>query len=120
MGEVISKSVDTQVAHHCALLQLRCQDRIVQSDNFAAAWNLANEKQQKECLRLLRRMKTDKLKRWISEILFEDLSAQRVVVLRRLASNYHVKGYCNMDKEALLKAIQQRGIPYGKSESDSK
>lgn len=106
---------DLQIKHHFALLQLRCQDRIVRSDNFAEAWIIADVEQRRACYRLLRRLELEKLKKWISTILFEDLSAQRITVLRRLASNHRIPNYCNMHKDELLEVLVLKGVSLGKS-----
>lgn len=106
---------DFQIRHHSALLELRCQDRLVQSEHFTAAWDIADTKQQKACYRILRKLKVDELKLWIADILFSDLSVQRVRRLRQLASNHRVPNYCNMQKGELLKILTSRGISYGKS-----
>lgn len=103
-------SEDLQINHHFALLELRAQDRIVQSDLFVEAWNFANIKQRRACHRLLRRLEIIKLKIWISSTLSTDLSAQRIRTLRQLASNHRISGYCNMSKAKLLKILLSKGI----------
>lgn len=108
-------SDDIQIIHHNALLTLRCQDRIVQSEYFTAAWDAADNMQRKACHRLLRKLKVDELKIWIANVLFSDLSVQRIRALRRLASNHRVPNYCNLSKEELLEILKSKGITHGKS-----
>lgn len=103
-------SKDLAIKHHFTLLELRCQDRIVQSDLFADAWNAADDKQRRECYRLLRKLKIDELKEWVDRL----TDSQSIRVLRQLASNNCIKGYCNMSKIKLLKILLSKGITYGK------
>lgn len=106
---------DLQIKHHIALLEMRCQDRLVQSDNFVAAWEVANVKQRRTCYKMLRKLKVDELKIWIANVLFSDLDAQRIKSLRQLASNHRILNYSNMSKEELLKILTSKGVSHGKS-----
>ncbi len=106
---------DFQIAHHNALLKMRCQDRIIESEHFASAWDAADIKQQRACYQILRRLETTELKMWIADVLFSDLSVQRVRILRQLASNHHIPNYSHLSKEELLKVLALKGITHGKS-----
>ena len=108
-------SEEIVIQHHITLLTLRCQDRVVESDYFAMAWDAADTKQRRACHKLLRRLKVDELKIWIAGILFEDLDAQRIKILRRLASNNRIPNYCNLSKEELLEILKSKGITHEKS-----
>lgn len=105
---MVRKVEDIQIAHHLALLKMRCQDRIIQSDDFIIAWERADNKQRKACYRLLRKLEIDKLKEWVSD-------EYSVTTLRRLASNHSVKNYCNLTKFQLLEVLTSQGIIHGKT-----
>ncbi len=109
MGKMTAN--DLQIQHHNILLVLRCQDRIAQSDIFAEAWDAADDKQKKECYRLLRKLKVDELKTWIARL----TNNRSIRVLRQLASNHRISNYCNMSKEELLEILTSKGISYGES-----
>lgn len=115
-GEVMGREIkDVQHQHHLALLKLRCQDRIVESDDFIIAWERADDKQKRACHRLLRKLEVNELKEWVSKLVDE----YSVATLRRLASNCNIKNYCNMTKEQLSKTLKEKGVISGKSKNST-
>jgi len=102
--------MDIQHQHHLALLKMRCQDRIVASDDFIEAWNNANDKQKRECYKLLRKLKVKELKIWVAKL----TNTQSIMVLRRIASNHCVRNYSNLSKDELLQTLVSRGLINGR------
>lgn len=100
---------------HSNLLQVRCQERVADSQDFEDAWALANEKQKQECIRAILDFKINGLKLWIETILQQDLWAWSFRQLRQLASSNHVTNYSRMSKAELVSALEKKGLGNGRS-----
>ena len=107
------KAVDFQTRHHFLALDYRNQERLVQSESFAEAWDCANDSDRKYILTIFRSPHPLALKRWILRMLFEGLEQYPIKILRELASYHKIKNYSRINKDVLLAALTTKGVTNG-------
>lgn len=99
---------DIKIVHHKKLLDLRNQERLINSEMFMVAWTKATKEQRKEVFRYFKRIQPDSIREWANLIYsgeYESLTARE---LRRIASRLHIPNYSRMWKEELIKAIKTK------------
>ncbi|KKN04899.1 hypothetical protein LCGC14_1092660 [marine sediment metagenome] len=105
--------VKMQVWSHRLLLGCRSQDRMIQSESFAAAWEIATKKQQEIALTHINNISPISLKYWISDVLASgSLDRLNMIVLRQIASRHQIKNYSRMSKQKLVEHIQSKGVKF--------
>lgn len=92
---------------HNRLLRLRQLDRLVESDDFAKAYEAADSGQCADIIVFLRDAKVLDLKYLVRKILRNDLPSKSYGELRDLAIIEQVPNYSRMNKQELLKALQE-------------
>lgn len=107
------KATEIQARHHFLALDYRNQERLVQSESFAEAWDCANDDDRKYILTIFKNPHPLALKRWILKMLFEGLEQYPIKILRELASYHKIKNYSRINKDVLLAALTTKGITYG-------
>lgn len=104
---------EIQFKHHRFTLDFRSQDRLIQSEVFAEAWNRADEDKRKYVLNLLSKPDPYKLKRWILSIMVGGLDQYPIKILRQIASYNQIKNYSRMTKTQLLSILNKKGVTNG-------
>lgn len=93
---------------HTKLLKLRNVYTVVASDKFQEAYNIANENQRRQIWVHFDADDHIGLNRLIRRLLRDDLGNLSIRELRRIASDYGIRGYWLFSKASLLSAIKQR------------
>lgn len=102
-----------QVQHHQMLLDLRSQDRLVQSESFAEAWERASEIQRRIALTYIKKISPISLRFWVSdELAVGSLDQLNMVTLRQIASTHRVQNYSRMTKSEIIQAIESKGVKF--------
>lgn len=96
---------DVQIACHHKLLNYRKQDRLVQSIDFADAWDEANDEQRKVVLKLLKRGRHKAVRNWITTVFDGELWHHTIHELRAMARKYRIKNYSRLTKHNLIDSI---------------
>ncbi len=110
MGGQVAK---IRANHHRLLLDCRSQDRIVQSESFALAWELASKTQKIIALSYLTTISPTSLKFWVSDVLsLGALDQLNMLILRQIASYNRVKNYSRMSKQELINSIEAKGVKF--------
>jgi len=107
-----------QAKHHRLLLSLRSKDRIIQSELFTEVWNKATKNQKaKIIIGYFNQPLTDDfdMKKWILEVMGNNLEQYPIKILRKLASYHRIKDYSRLSKAQLLITLAEKGIIYGDS-----
>jgi len=121
MGRLkILKSIDLQITHHLKSLDARCQERLVQSDDFVKAWNISTIEERKKILFLLKNIKPSKLRELIDTKIYGKLEYKSMLELRRQASYYRIKNYSRKTRQQLLTEIEREEENERKSEDSNK
>ena len=108
---ILESVVRLQSAVHLRLLDLRRLERILNSKNFMDSWAVINNTQKTDIIKLIRRIKPDK----IMDILVNyDLETSPVSNLRRIASCLHIKNYSRLSKLQLVKEIKDASTRFTK------
>lgn len=95
-------AIQIQIRHHRQTLDIRAQDRIVQTVLFSEAWTLATREQRIELLEYVDQFKYIKVKNWISKIMIGTLDRCNMITLRRLARYHRIPNYSRLSKPRLL------------------
>lgn len=92
--------------HYLVFNDYRRQQRIVSTEEFREAWNLANDNQKEEFYRLIDKPDSDVLRKLMTDILIGSESDCRTFEsLRRLASIKGVPYYSRMTKAELISEL---------------
>ena len=91
---------------HSKLLIAQRLNRVVSSDDFARAVELADCEQRTRLRSLIDRMDLDPLKNLIRELLMNDLESLSYRALRELGKRYHVRYWHTLPKESLIWEIE--------------
>lgn len=105
---VNSNSIDIQVLHRRVTLDTIGVNRIIQTEDFLAAWEEATSWQRAVLITLLDAIDVKGVRRWMQS--FDGLHSQTLAQLHRLASNNHVPNYKRMNKDELITVLYARGI----------
>ncbi len=104
---------EIRALHHRLLLDCRSQDRVVQSESFALAWELASKTQKIIALSYLTTISPVPLKFWVSDVLsLGALDQLNMLILRQIASHNRVKNYSRMSKQELINSIEAKGVKF--------
>lgn len=102
-------AVQIQIRHHRQTLDVRAQDRIIQTDLFSEAWTLATSKQREELLEYLDELNYLEVKNWISKIMIGTLDRCSMKILRELARYHRIPNYSRLTKVRLLDTLNAKG-----------
>jgi len=106
-------ATEIQTRHSRLLLDYRSQDRFIQSESFAEAWDCASDADRKFILKIFNNPNSVVLKRWILRLLHDGLEKHSYNELRKMASRYKIEKYSRMSREQLLEVLTTKGIPDG-------
>ena len=103
------KGLDFQIKQHKRFLLLRNLNRVIQSDIFRTAWDIASEERRNLALDLIIDLEVRLLQLWV----YGDFDGYTARELRQVASANHVPNYCKMDTAELIHYFLQKGIKDG-------
>ena len=106
-------STEIQTRHSRLVLDYRSQNRFIQSESFAEAWDCASDDDRKFILRIFNNPNSAMLKRWILRMICEGLEKYSYDELRKMASQQRIEKYSRMSREQLLAVLTTKGIPDG-------
>ncbi len=109
-------ATEIQTRHRRLVLDYRSQDRLIQSESFAEAWDCASDDDRKYVLRIFNNPNSSVLKRWILRMLCDELEQYSYDELRQLASQHRIEKYSRMSREQLLEVLTPKGISNGSTD----
>ncbi len=95
-----------QSASKMQLLEIRAQDRIIQSAAFEEAWKGAPAEKRRQIESIIKHPDTEYLKKWIKDVSPDGFGVLTIKQLRTLASYYHISAYSRLSKEKLVEALK--------------
>lgn len=92
---------------HSRTLEIRAIDRLLDTDKFSDAYNMASEQQQKDIESILKSDNCRLVRQWILDILSGPVKYWSFRRLRDAAKNENVPRYSRLDRDALIKALEK-------------
>ena len=107
---VNSECVDIQAAHKRLTLDIKNQDKLLQTYDFCVAWDKASKIERAYALTTIDDVNAKAIRRWMNSILYDPLQGLTIAELHQIASNNHILNYKKINREELIAKMSKKGI----------